>query len=179
LQKISESMLYFTRVRKMETEPLSVRSLAEEAWSLVAIDEKASKVEFLNRAADGLCVIGNSDRLVQLFLNLLRNALLAVETGGTIEVGARRWAEDGREWVVIRVEDNGPGIPADVLPEVFEAFVTTRLDARGTGLGLTVAEGIVHQHGGTIVASNRPEGGACLEVQLPAAGSQVSEEGCG
>jgi len=67
------------------------------------------------------------------------------------------------------VEDNGPGISADVLPDIFDAFVTTRLDARGTGLGLTVAAGIVTQHGGTISANNRAEGGACLEVSLPAA----------
>ena len=64
---------------------------------------------------------------------------------------------------------DGPGIPPDVLPQIFEAFVTSRLDARGTGLGLTVAEGIVHQHGGTIVAGNRTGGGARLEVRLPAA----------
>ena len=55
-----------------------------------------------------------------------------------------------------------------VLPDIFDAFVTTRLDARGTGLGLTVAEGIVTQHGGAITAANRREGGACLEVWLPA-----------
>ena len=70
---------------------------------------------------------------------------------------------------MLTVEDNGHGIPRDVLPDIFDAFVTTRLDAHGTGLGLTVAEGIVTQHGGTIAASNRPEGGACLEVCLPAA----------
>jgi signal transduction histidine kinase len=67
------------------------------------------------------------------------------------------------------VLDDGPGIPGHVLPNLFDAFVTTRLDAQGTGLGLTVAEGIVTQHGGTISASNRAEGGACLEVVLPAA----------
>ena len=71
--------------------------------------------------------------------------------------------------IACAVLDNGPGIRADVLPNLFEAFVSTRLDARGTGLGLTVAEGIVTQHGGTISASNRPEGGAALEVVLPAA----------
>jgi signal transduction histidine kinase len=69
----------------------------------------------------------------------------------------------------VAVEDNGPGIPPEVLPDIFEAFVTTRLDSRGTGLGLTVAEGIVSQHGGTISAANRPGGGARLEVKLPAA----------
>ena len=70
------------------------------------------------------------------------------------------------------MEDNGPGIPPDLLPDIFEAFVTTRLDARGTGLGLTIAAGIVDQHGGTIAASNRTGGGARLEVTLPSAGPE-------
>ena len=74
----------------------------------------------------------------------------------------------GEAGIAVSVEDNGPGIPADMLTGIFDAFVTTRLDARGTGLGLTVAEGIVTQHGGSITASNRAEGGACLEVWLPA-----------
>ena len=72
----------------------------------------------------------------------------------------------------ISVEDNGPGIPPDLLPDIFEAFVTTRLDARGTGLGLTIAAGIVDQHGGTIAASNRAGGGARLEVTLPSTGPE-------
>ena len=78
------------------------------------------------------------------------------------------YAQDARgRWVIVRVDDNGPGIPEEVLPEIFEAFITTRLDSRGTGLGLAVAEGIVHQHGGIIEASNLPQGGARLELTLP------------
>ncbi len=113
-------------------------------------------------------VLGNADRLVQVFVNLIRNALLAVSPGGVIDVESRQLLRGGQSWIGCTVLDNGPGIPAHVLPNLFEAFVTTRLDARGTGLGLTVAEGIVSQHGGTISAYNRPEGGACLEVVLPA-----------
>jgi len=165
LQRISESLVDFAKVRKQQMEPLAVRPLIDEAWGLVAIDEKASAVEFVNNVRAEDRVIGNSDRLVQVFVNLLRNALIAIEQSGRIEVRSRR----NLRWVMIAVEDNGRGIPADVLPDIFDAFVTTRLDARGTGLGLTVAEGIVTQHGGTISASNRAEGGACLEVTLPAA----------
>ena len=90
---------------------------------------------------------------------------------GGADCGASRRClqRSGQNWISCTVLDDGPGIPAHVLPNLFEAFVTTRLDARGTGLGLTVAEGIVTQHGGTISASNRPEGGASLEVVLPAA----------
>jgi signal transduction histidine kinase len=95
--------------------------------------------------------------------------LIAVSINGEIRVETKHIQRGGHDWVCCTVFDNGPGIPADVLPNLFEAFVTTRLDARGTGLGLTVAEGIVTQHGGTISAANRPGGGASLEVTLPAA----------
>lgn len=170
LRKISEGLVDFARVRKQENEAVNIRSLIDESWSLVAIDEKASAVTFENRVSEAHFVIGNSDRLVQVFVNLLRNALLAVSSGGVISAESRTLQRGGQSWVSCAVVDNGPGIAASVLPNLFEAFVSTRLDARGTGLGLTVAEGIVTQHGGTISASNRPEGGAALEVILPAAG---------
>jgi signal transduction histidine kinase len=170
LRKISEGLVDFARVRKQENETVNVHSIIDESWNLVAIDEKASAVTFENRAREIDQVIGNPDRLVQVFVNLLRNALLAVSSGGIIRVETRPLQRGGQKWICCSVIDNGPGIPPHVLPNLFEAFVSTRLDARGTGLGLTVAEGIVTQHGGTISASNRAEGGAALEVVLPAAG---------
>jgi signal transduction histidine kinase len=169
LRTISETLVDFSKLRKQETEPVAAQGLIDEAWSLLAIDERASGVSFTNHVGPGDRVVGNPDRLVQVFVNLLRNAVNAVESpGGRVDVRARRADRAGEPGLAIAVEDNGPGIPADVLPDIFDAFVTTRLDARGTGLGLTVAEGIVTQHGGAIAASNRREGGACLEVWLPA-----------
>ena len=169
LRKISESLVDFARVRKQQMEPVLLRPLIDESWGLVAFDEKAAEVEFINRVQAGDTVVGNADRLIQVFVNLLRNALLAIPQGGTIRVESKLMQRAGQSWISCTVLDSGPGIPAHVLPNLFEAFVSTRLDARGTGLGLTVAEGIVTQHGGTICASNRPEGGASLEVVLPAA----------
>jgi len=167
LRRISESLVDFSRVRKQHMEPLTVRPLIDEAWSLVAIDEKASSVQFGNHVKPEHHVIGNSDRLLQVFVNLLRNALEATQPGGHIEAESRPAERAGAHGMVISVNDDGSGIPPDVLPDIFDAFVTARLDARGTGLGLTVAEGIVTQHGGAIAANNRPEGGASLEVWLP------------
>lgn len=168
IRRISESLVDFSRVRKQHMEPVPLRHLIDEAWALVAIDNKAAASRFTNGVVTGDVAYGNSDRLVQVFVNLLRNALYAIPASGQIAVHTRRFQRNAQPWISIAVEDNGPGIPPDVLPDIFEAFVSTRLDAKGTGLGLTVAEGIVHQHGGTIAASNRTEGGACLEVALPA-----------
>ena len=150
------------------TEPVPVRELIDDAWDLVAIDARAAGITFTNHVAPEDTVLGSPDRLAQVFVNLLRNAMNAFESpGGHVDVRARKLRRSGQDGVAIAVEDNGPGIPPEVLPEIFDAFVTTRLDAHGTGLGLTVAQGIVTQHGGAITASNRKEGGACLEVWLP------------
>ena len=166
LQKISEGLVDFARVRKQEVSAVAIHPLIQEAWNLVGIDEKAASILFSNETAQEDVVIGNPDRLMQVFVNLLRNALNAVDPGGCIAVQARKMARDGKQWITVSVDDDGHGIPADVLPDIFEAFVSTRLDSQGTGLGLTVAEGIVQQYGGTISASNRPGGGARLEVTL-------------
>jgi len=169
IRKISESLVDFARVRKQHMEPVPLRHLIDEAWNLVAIDEKAAQIHFLNQVSSTDIVTGNSDRLIQVFVNLVRNALYAVRPPGQIVVHSRRLNRNSQSWISVAVDDDGPGIPADVLPDIFEVFVSSRLDAKGTGLGLTIAEGIVHQHGGMIAASNRPEGGARLEVTLPAA----------
>jgi signal transduction histidine kinase len=169
LRKISEGLVDFARVRKQELEAVELHSLIDEAWALVAIDEKAAEVSFSNQVRPQDAVIGNPDRLVQVFVNLLRNSLGALQSGGTVVVHSRASEQIGRSSLFITVEDDGPGIPEEVLPDIFDAFVSTRLDSRGTGLGLTVAEGIVQQHGGAIRAFNRSEGGASIEVRLPAA----------
>ena len=169
LRTISEGLVDFARVRREAMERVALKGLIDEAWSLVSIDDKASQVVFANELSEQVAVVGNADRLVQVFVNLLRNALQVVEDGGQIAVRCRHIEREGKRWVCTMVEDDGPGIPRHVLPNIFDAFVSSRLDSRGTGLGLTVAAGIVQQHDGQIHASNRPGGGARLEVVLRSA----------
>jgi C4-dicarboxylate-specific signal transduction histidine kinase len=76
----------------------------------------------------------------------------------------------GARDVVLRVEDNGPGIPPDLLPRVFDPFFTTKAPGEGTGLGLTITARIVQELGGTVDADNREQGGARFTVRLPEAG---------
>jgi signal transduction histidine kinase len=175
LRRISAGLLDFSTTRSDENErrPVAIRPLVEEAWSLEAIDEKAAAITFANDVDPAHKVLGNADRLMQVFVNLLRNALYAIPVQGHIVVQSRLEPGEGGALAVITVEDDGVGIPEEVLPNLFDAFVTSRLDSRGTGLGLTVASGIVQQHGGTISASNRPEGGARLRITLPAAVPQT------
>jgi two-component system NtrC family sensor kinase len=179
LRRISAGLLDFSTTRSDENErrPVAIRPLVEEAWNLEAIDERASAITFANKVDPAHQVLGNSDRLMQVFVNLLRNALYAIPSQGRIEVRSRQEELEAGLLTIVTVEDDGSGIPEEVLPNLFDAFVTSRLDSRGTGLGLTVASGIVQQHGGTITASNRPRGGATLCITLPAAAEgNVSNE---
>jgi two-component system sensor histidine kinase HupT/HoxJ len=83
------------------------------------------------------------------------------------------------DWVGLTITDNGPGIDPELLSRLFEPFVSTRLDSRGTGLGLAVADGIVREHGGVLLARNLPgRAGAVFEVILPKlAESAVAKSG--
>jgi signal transduction histidine kinase len=175
LRRISAGLLDFSTPRSDESErrPVAIRPLVEEAWGLEAIDERAAAITFANEVDPAHQALGNSDRLVQVFVNLLRNALYAIPGQGRIVVQSRLEESGEGTLALVTVEDDGVGIPEEFLPNLFDAFVTSRLDSRGTGLGLTVASGIIQQHGGTISASNRPQGGARLQITLPAAAADT------
>lgn len=180
LERLSESLLDFARVRDAKRDRVKLHEVVEEAWTLVSIDRQAKTVRCLNEVGVGQRVIGDADRLTQVFVNLLRNGVDALDGGGSesagalIRVRAEDVEEDGRRWVRVVVRDNGPGLDPAVLPRLFEPFASTRLDSHGTGLGLAVAEGIVKEHGGVIIARNAaaPDHGAEFEVLLPAGGSE-------
>ena len=87
------------------------RPIVDEAWHLVGIDEKASQVKFASDIRDDEKVVGNPDKFVQVFVNLFRNALIAIEGGGHIWTHARRYGRDGKPWVCMTVRTTVPGSP--------------------------------------------------------------------
>jgi C4-dicarboxylate-specific signal transduction histidine kinase len=115
-------------------------------------------------------------RLVQVVLNLLINAGDVLEAHPVPDSEVRLIGRAEQERVVLLVEDNGPGFAPQVLPRLFEAFFTTKSPDKGTGLGLTLSRELVEQFGGTLSASNRPEGGARLRIELPIHRAGLPEE---
>lgn len=115
----------------------------------------------------------DADRVGQVLRNLLSNAITFSPVGGRIHVDVDETTLDGAgdgPGLRLRVRDEGPGIPEDELAVVFEKFVQSRRNRRqhgGTGLGLAISREIVDAHGGTILAANRPTGGACFTAMLP------------
>ena len=106
-------------------------------------------------------VLGTRTLLGQIFTNLLENALQAIESGGRIDLDARR---DGA-LMVLSVRDNGRGMNAEIAVRLFDPFYTTR--AEGTGLGLSIARGVARAHGGGIEVVSSPGAGAEFILTLP------------
>jgi len=136
----------------------------EDAVQLVAPQKDTQKLVIQQRVEDTPRVRGSADRLTQVVLNLLLNAADAMAGEGEIVVEASRDAD----FVRLAVSDTGPGIPEELLTEIFEPFVTSKPVGQGTGLGLAVCHTIVERLGGSIKATNS-ECGARFEVRLPAA----------
>jgi signal transduction histidine kinase len=140
------------------------------AVELARLSKDGGGVAFAIEGFDAPVLVAcDSGRLEQVFLNLLLNAAAAIKRAGRASgaVVARAKGgvlEDGAPAVAFVVDDDGPGIPDDVLPKIFDPFFTT---GNGTGLGLGVTHGILRAHGGGVVAENRPEGGARFTVTLP------------
>jgi PAS domain S-box-containing protein len=107
----------------------------------------------------------SSQELKQVFLNLVLNAGQAFENDGKIRI-TTEYVEDH---VVVRVEDDGPGIASEILDRIFDPFFTTKTVGEGTGLGLGIAHQIIHAHGGVISVTSEPGAGAAFTVRLPIA----------
>jgi signal transduction histidine kinase len=107
--------------------------------------------------------------LQRVMTNLLNNAIDAMETGGTVSLTTRltQPPESPRRGIVVEVIDTGAGIPADLLPKVFNLFVSTKSEALGTGLGLAICQEIIKAHGGSIHISSQVGEGTCVRIFLP------------
>ncbi|HLP85672.1 MAG TPA: HAMP domain-containing sensor histidine kinase [Phycisphaerales bacterium] len=176
LERLSESLLDYARVRPPRSTLTDLHQTVQESVLLVNLDRDARDVVIVSDIPEQTRIFCDGDRMVQVFVNLIRNAVDATRTLArdasqprpTIRIACSQQRLQQRDWLVVRVTDEGPGIAPDVIPRLFEPFVSTRLDSKGTGLGLAVAEGIVREHGGLLRAGNRTDRrGAIFEVMLP------------
>lgn len=167
LARLVEDMLYLSRLENapFDPQPVNLRREAEEAVSILYDQAEKSKVSLVLRAAPDLPrVQGDPDRLRQVFINLLDNAI-KYAPGSTVTINL--FAEEDR--VVVRIADGGNGISADDAAHVFEPFYRSDATAgreRGTGLGLTIVQAILVQHRAPIEVDSTPGRGTSFTFSL-------------
>jgi PAS domain S-box-containing protein len=159
-----QTFLDFARPPQPNRRPVDPSNVVGHVFALVAGRAKKQGVALrLTQPEAAVRLEADQSQLQQLMLNLVLNALDAMPHGGTVEVELRR-PRDGQ--VELHVRDTGPGIAADILPKVFETFVSSK--ETGVGLGLPLSKRIAEDHGGTLTAYNLPGGGACFVLRLRA-----------
>jgi two-component system NtrC family sensor kinase len=163
--RISQNFLRFARVPETLVREVDLRDLAAGVVELTSKTAERSSVEVVVVAPETVNPALETDpyQLRQVLLNVVTNAVQAVDRGGRVEIRI-----DGDPATVsVSVIDNGPGIPAEYIERIFEPFFTTKGEGEGTGLGLAVSRGIVEKLGGRIEVDSRPGEGCTFRIVLP------------
>jgi signal transduction histidine kinase/DNA-binding response OmpR family regulator len=172
IHRIVRDLGSFSHVDDDTAAPTNVNVAVESALTMLRNEIKyRARIERDLRATRA--VHGNTARLGQVFLNIILNAAQALDEAGVKRNVVRISSFDDGESVVVEIEDNGPGIPADVIPRIFDSFFTTKPRGIGTGLGLPISLGIVRSLGGEIAVESVWGQGATFRVRLPAVDSGV------
>lgn len=176
LGAILDRFLSFARPQPLELADVDLQGVLADVQGLVAAHARASAVDLVVRGGPAVAVRGDREKLEQVVLNLVLNAVHAVAlpagsegtTGrGRVELAVTEGVRSGRPFAIIEVTDDGPGVSPDLRERIFNPFFSTRPE--GTGLGLSISARIVEEHAGLIEVDDAPAGGARFRVLLPPA----------
>jgi PAS domain S-box-containing protein len=169
--EIVHNLTYFSTPPTPGKTRINIADIVERTLNLHAYSLRKNNITVDYVRENGLPYAqGDPHQLMQVFLNLILNAEQAIRAGrdrGTLRI--RLGANDGTVWASFL--DDGPGIPSDILSNIFDPFYTTKRPGRGTGLGLSICKSVMKEHQGSVEAANAPGGGAVFTVVLPAAPS--------
>ncbi len=163
-----KELLEFTRQTRHLMQPHEVNKPILRTLFLLENQSLFQNIEIAKSFENNLPPVqADIQQLNHLFMNIILNAAQAMEGQGKLTL--KTYRASSTDDICIEISDSGPGFPPDVLPHIFEPFYTTKEEGQGTGLGLSLAYGIVENHGGQIRAHNKPEGGAVFIITLPIA----------
>lgn len=167
MKAMVEAFSEYARAPKLRPLPLALETLISEVLDLY-VGEKQT-INLLVHAEESTPMVEvDAGRIRQLLHNLIRNAIESLSdiNDGRIDIHLQEMEHASEQFVEIKIEDNGPGIPSDMLENLFEPYATSK--PKGSGLGLAVVKRIVEEHDGILYAENRREGGARIVIRLPA-----------
>jgi two-component system sensor histidine kinase HydH len=171
INRTVSELLSFARPASLELQKVFVAEILDETLRLISPDARSSGIETsLETDEDVKPVLGDRDRLNQVFINLMLNAVQSMDKGGRLTVGARN--SDGGDSVIVTVRDTGCGISQENMPQLFYPYFTTK--SGGTGIGLAISQKIVSDHRGSIKIDSSPGRGTTVTVELPVYGSPTA-----
>ncbi|MBI3941274.1 MAG: hypothetical protein HY315_10600 [Acidobacteria bacterium] len=164
MTKLVRTLLAFSRAAPMRAVPVDLNQVVRRSLDLVSAYLAISGIRIeLDLAPDLPSIRGDTSRLEQVIVNLVKNAADAMPHGGILSCTTR----GNHDFVSLAIADTGAGIPQDILGKIFHPFFTTKAPGQGTGLGLSISAGIVADHGGRIDVQSEPQRGSIFTVHLP------------
>ncbi len=164
--EIVKNLLVFSRSAPMNLEWTDLNAVVDRCVRLVRHQLEFAGIELqLQLASDLPAVHCDAAQMEQVLLALVMNAIDAMPRGGRLRLNSRLSAEG--EMAELQVQDDGVGIPPDLLPNLFEPFFTTKERGHGVGLGLAISRGIIERHGGKISVASEPGRGTIFTIRLP------------
>jgi PAS domain S-box-containing protein len=169
--RIVKTFLAMARQEPNETEPVDLNFAIENALEVTAYPLRTSGVDVVLRLAKELpCVMANDDQMRQVFTNLIVNAQNALQDKeGPKKLRITSSYRQRSDQIVVKLKDNGPGIPEEIRSRIFEPLFTTKDVGAGTGMGLALCHRIIEAHGGTIVLERASGDGSVFTIRLPRA----------
>ena len=162
--QIIRNLLDFSRRTEPSLKPVTINKILEQVLLLIGYQAVKKKIEVVrNEDPDLPQVYADYGQLQQVFINLIVNAIQAMETGGKLTITSAITAD---KWITISVQDTGIGIPPENMEKLFTPFFSTK-DVKGVGLGLAVSYGIIERHGGKILVESEVGKGSTFTVYLP------------
>ncbi len=144
-------------------EPLRLGKIIDESIRLVSLSHKGKQIQFNNRCAKKIRLSGDHQKLLQLLVIILSNACDASEEGSSVDIAV----DIHTPYAELSITDQGTGIDEKILPRIFDPFFTTKQAGEGTGLGLSLAYNIIHEHDGSIEVNSQPQQGTQIIIRLP------------
>lgn len=164
--ELIKNLLTLSRSAPMNVQATDLREVIDRCLLLVRHQLELAGIELDLDLAKGLPLVPcDPTQIEQVLIALVMNAIDAMPHGGRLKLATRLANEASH--VEFEVRDDGPGIAPEILPQIFEPFVTTKESGRGVGLGLAISRGIVERHGGQIVVQSKPGQGTAFTVTLP------------
>jgi two-component system NtrC family sensor kinase len=171
---IVKGLLDFSRQSKSHTELVDLNKVLEDTLFLLTKQALFFNIKLVqNLAPDLPRVMADGSQFQQVFMNILMNAVQAMEERGAIAIVTRHGTPD---CVEVAISDTGQGIPPDQIDRIFDPFFTTKASGKGTGLGLSIAYGIVTTHGGSISVRSEVGKGSTFTIRMPIAAEMDQEE---
>ena len=165
-RQVVSDLLKFSRTHKKEKKVININECLEEVISVCSHQLMLSRIKLHKKfSEEPLLVLGDANKLKQVFLNLVVNAQQAIGEDGTISIISDSDPENNE--IVICIKDSGCGIPPEVQKRIFEPFFTTKKGKGGTGLGLAVSRNIIVEHGGRVEIKSKVNEGTEFKICLP------------